>query len=60
MTGNELLTHNIMYLLDTWNDEGEINDNDYIKFSDIAENGTQKQKLDLWYNLVGSHFNFDE
>lgn len=60
MNGNELLTHNIMYLIDTWNDEGEINNKEYEKYKRIAEKGTKKQKLNLWYSLVGNEFDFDE
>ena len=60
MTGSELLTQNMMYLLDTWNDDGEITNEDYQRYSKIAKRGKKKEKLELWYNLVGSHFDVDE
>lgn len=60
MNGNELLTHNIIYLLDTWNDEGELSDQEYKEYKRIAKRGTKKQKLELWYDLAGSYFDVDE
>ena len=44
MNGNELLTHNIMYLLNTWQDEGEITNEDYKRYSKIAKRRKEKGK----------------
>lgn len=59
MSKGEQLTNAIMYLIDTWQDENIISDFDYKNYTIIAERGTLKQKKYLWYDLVGSEFEFE-
>ena len=59
MSKGEQLTNAIMYLLDTWQDENMISDFDYKNYSIIAYGGTLKQKKSVWYDLVGSEFEFE-
>lgn len=59
MSKGEQLTNAIMYLIDTWQDENMISDFDYKNYTIIANGGTLKQKGALWYDLVGSPFEFE-
>lgn len=59
MTKGQQLTNNILYLINTWYDEGELSDFDYKNYTIIAEGGTLKQKQALWYDLTGSPFEFE-
>lgn len=59
MTKGQQLTENLLYLINTWYDEGELTDFDYKNYTIIAEEGTLKQKKCLWYDLVGSEFEFE-
>lgn len=59
MSKGEQLTNAIMYLIDTWQDENMISDFDYKNYSIIACGGTLKQKKSVWYDLVGSEFEFE-
>lgn len=58
MTKGQQLTENLLYLINTWYDEGELTDLDYNNYTIIAEKGTLKQKKMLWYDLTGSLFEF--
>ena len=44
MTKGQQLTDNILYLINTWYDEGELTDFDYKNYTIIADDGTLKQK----------------
>lgn len=59
MTKGQQLTENLLYLINTWYDEGELNDFDYRNYTIIAEGGTLKQKKMLWYDFTGSPFEFE-
>jgi len=56
MSKNNQITDSLIYLLDTWYEEGELTDFDYKNYTIIAEGGTLKQKKALWYDLCGSEF----
>lgn len=59
MSKNNQITDSLVYLLDTWYNEGELSPFDYKNYSIVAERGTLKQKKSLWYDLVGSPFEFE-
>lgn len=59
MSKNNQITNSLVYLLDTWYDEGELSPFDYKNYTIIANGGTLKQKKALWYDLVGSPFEFE-
>lgn len=59
MTKGQQLTENLLYLINTWYDEGELTDFDYKNYTIIAEGRTLKQKQALWYDLTGSPFEFE-
>ena len=59
MTKGQQITENLLYLINTWYDENELTDFDYRNYTIIAESGTLKQKKILWYDLVGSEFEFE-
>lgn len=56
---NNQITDSLIYLLDTWYEEGELSPFDYKNYTIIAEGGTLKQKKSLWYDLTGSPFEFE-
>lgn len=59
MTKGQQLTENLLYLINTWYDEGELTDFDYKNYTIVAEGGTLKQKKMLWHDLTGSTFEFE-
>lgn len=59
MSKNNQITDSLIYLLDTWYEEGELTDFDYKNYTTIAEGGTLRQKKALWYDLCGSDFEFE-
>ena len=59
MSKNNQIADSLIYLLDTWYDEGELSPFDYKNYSIVAEGGTLKQKKSLWCDLVGSPFEFE-
>lgn len=59
MSKNNQITNSLVYLLDTWYDEGELSPFDYKNYTIIANGGTLKQKKALWYDLCGSEFEFE-
>lgn len=59
MSKGKQITESLVYLLDTWYDEGELSPFDYKNYSIVAEGGTLKQKKSLWYDLTGSPFEFE-
>ena len=44
MSRGKQITESLVYLLDTWYDEGELSPFDYKNYSTVAEGGTLKQK----------------
>lgn len=59
MSKNNQISDSLLYLIDTWYDEGELTDFDYKNYTIIADGGTLKQKKCLWYELTGSPFEFE-
>lgn len=59
MSKNNQITDSLIYLIDTWYEEGELSPFDYKNYTIIAEGGTLKQKKALWYDLTGSTFEFE-
>lgn len=56
MSKNNQITDSLIYILDTWYEEGELTDFDYKNYTTIAEGGPLRQKKALWYDLCGSEF----
>lgn len=59
MSKNNQITDSLIYLLDTWYEEGELSHFDYKNYTIVANGGTLKQKKYLWYDLTGSLFEFE-
>lgn len=59
MSKNNQITESLIYLIETWYEEGELTPFDYKNYSIVAEGGTLKQKKSLWYDLTGSPFEFE-
>ena len=59
MSKNNQIADSLIYLLDTWYEEGELTNFDYKNYTIIAEGGTLRQKKALWYDLTGSDFEFE-
>lgn len=59
MSKNNQITESLVHLIETWYEEGELTPFDYKNYSIVAEGGTLKQKKSVWYDLVGSEFEFE-